>query len=393
MTGDTEPHDAGPHDAPPHGTQPGGALPTTRREEILAILGRDGTRRVTDLAAALGVTAVTVRRDIAQLADEGLVRRVHGGASLAAPEHPGRTSSGVVEGHDGLDETEPPVTATLGMVVPSLDYYWPGVLTGAREEAARLGARLVLRGSSYDPADDERQISWLVDQVGIDGLLCAPNLGGADGAALLAHLHRLDLPVVLVERTATVPPHHAPMESVSSDHALGAAMAVHHLASLGHRRVGLLVSEESPTAKHVRRGWLEACTQLGLPLDGTPDAASVNYRDAAWRESVDAVLDQCLATGTTALLVHSDPEAISLVERCEERGLAVPGTLSVVAYDDEVAGFANPPLTAVRPPRRSIGRAAVSLMVARLRDAGRPAHRVTVSPELLVRESSGPPSS
>ena len=351
------------------------SLPVTRRDQLLDVLRREGTVRVSDIASALGVTPVTVRRDITQLANEGLVRRVHGGATLlAAP--------------DGDEET--PVVATLGMVVPSLDYYYPGVLQGAREAAARLGVRLVLRGSSYQVEDDERQVTGLVETVGVDGLLIAPNLSGPGGDALLARLAGLDLPVVLLERTATIPPHNAPMESVVSDHALGASIAVHHLASLGHRRIGLAYSQASPTAPKVRTGWLSACEELGL--DAAPDLAMVNYRDPQWRAEVDRILDACLAAGTTALLVHSDPEAISLVERCEERGIRVPGQLSVVAYDDEVAGLANPPLTAVRPPRRSIGRTAVELLVGRLGEPARAVHRVTVTPELMIRESTAPPS-
>ena len=335
------------------------SLPVTRRDQLLDVLRREGTVRVSDIASALGVTPVTVRRDITQLANEGLVRRVHGGATLLAPP--------------GGDE-ETPAVATLGMVVPSLDYYYPGVLQGAREAAARLGVRLVLRGSSYQVEDDERQVTGLVETVGVDGLLIAPNLSGPGGDALLARLAGLDVPVVLLERTATIPPHGAPMESVVSDHALGASIAVHHLASLGHRRIGLAYSQASPTAPKVRTGWLSACEELGL--DAAPDLSMVNYRDPHLaRRRSDRILDACLAAGTTALLVHSDPEAISLVERCEERGIRVPGQLSVVAYDDEVAGMANPPLTAVRPPRRSIGRTAVELLVGpagRARSGGAP---------------------
>ena len=350
------------------------SLPVTRRDQLLEILRREGTVRVSDVAGALGVTPVTVRRDITQLANEGLVRRVHGGATLL-------TTS---------DEEQPSAVATLGMVVPSLDYYWPGVLQGAREAAARLGVRIVLRGSSYEVEDDERQVTGLVETVGVDGLLVAPQLSAPGSPALLARLAGLDLPVVLVERTATVPPHHAPMESVVSDHALGASIAVHHLAALGHRRIGLACTRLSPTAPKIRTGWLAACEDLGL--DATVDLSVESYRDPQWRTEVDRILDACLASGSTALLMHSDPEAISLVERCEERGIRVPGQLSVVAYDDEVAGLADPPLTAVRPPRRSIGRAAVELLVSRLHDPGRPVHRVTVTPELMVRGSTAPPT-
>jgi DNA-binding LacI/PurR family transcriptional regulator len=71
----------------------------------------------------------------------------------------------------------------------------------------------------------------------------------------------------------------------------------------------------------------------------------------------------------------------------------VPGDLSLVAYDDEIAGLFSPPLTAVRPPRRSIGRAAVRLVTDRLADPELPAHRVVISPSLRIRESSAPPRS
>jgi DNA-binding LacI/PurR family transcriptional regulator len=177
---------------------------------------------------------------------------------------------------------------------------------------------------------------------------------------------------VLLERTATAGPHHEVFESVVTDHALGAAMAVRHLVALGHRKVGVALDRHSPTRPHVHRGWLEAAIECGIDTGATvesilPDARSPE-RDAA----LDAVLDRCLSTGTTAMLVHADAEAVALVQRCEERHLSVPGDLSIVAYDDEVAGLFSPPLTAIRPPRRSIGRPAVRLVADRLADPDGP---------------------
>lgn len=86
--------------------------------------------------------------------------------------------------------------------------------------------------------------------------------------------------------------------------------------------------------------------------------------------------------------MHSDPEAMGVVQHCEDRGIPVPGALSVVAYDDEVAGLFSPALTAVRPPRAWIGRAAVDLVLARWAEPGRPVHRVVVNPSLVVRDST-----
>jgi DNA-binding LacI/PurR family transcriptional regulator len=140
------------------------------------------------------------------------------------------------------------------MVVPSLDYYGPDVIRGVRQAATAAGARIVLRGATYQAADERRQLSWLVESVGVDGLLVAPTTTGDDGEALVRWLQEAPVPVVLVERAATVGPHRQAMESVVSDHSLGAAMAVRHLATLGHRRIGLITTAQSPTAPHVRRG-------------------------------------------------------------------------------------------------------------------------------------------
>jgi DNA-binding LacI/PurR family transcriptional regulator len=387
-------------------------LPVTRRAQLLDALHRQGTVRVADLVGTLGVTAVTVRRDIAQLAAEGLVQRVHGGATLVRrddADSAGAASSrgAAADGADGAsagsrgngtdplvgpsdDAGAPSPDRAVGMLVPSLDYYWPGVVRGAEEEARSLGMRVVLRGSSYESDDDRPHLERLLASSGADGLLVAPNMSSPRADEVVAWLAGSGVPVVLVERTATVGPHHEAVESVVTDHAHGAAMAVRHLAGLGHRRVGLVLSAKSPTARHVRAGWEQASEECGLE-SGTVDARVPEQRDPEWDRAIDAILDRCLETTTTALLVHSDPEAMAVVQRCEDRGLAVPGDLSVVAYDDEVAGFFSPALTAVRPPRTSVGRAAVSLLAARLADPDRPTHRVVISPTLRIRESSGPP--
>ena len=57
-------------------------LPAQRREAVLAELRTRGTLRVADIARTLGVSAVTVRRDVTQWADEGAIERVHGGIRL-----------------------------------------------------------------------------------------------------------------------------------------------------------------------------------------------------------------------------------------------------------------------------------------------------------------------
>ena len=348
-----------------------GPLQVARRNRLLEALRRDGVLRISDLTGTLGAAAVTIRRDIAEMAEAGLVRRVHGGVALPEPE----------------DEAGETAAQRIGMLVPSAEYYYPTVAAAAKDAARDLGIEVVLRTSSYDAEDELPLLERLVDQ-GAEALIVTPRMDAPTTDRTIEWLAEAEIPVVLLERTATAGPYLTMLESVVTDHALGAAMAVNHLMLLGHRRIGAVLAEHSPTTPHVRRGWLDALG--GKP--GKVDAMVPDAKSAASAKALDAVLDAVAATGTTALLVHADAEAMALVQRCEMRGLAVPGDLSVVAYDDQVADICTPALTAVRPPLQAIGQAAVRLVIDRLNDPERPAHRVAISPSLQIRQSTARPA-
>lgn len=371
--------------------KPRGPHQVARRALLLDALQRHGVLRISELTGTLGATAVTIRRDIAHLAAEGVVRRVHGGVALVAPNNAPLANDPATTG-TARHNTRSRAERSLGMLVPSLDYYWPDVARGAEEAARELNMRLILRGSSYQTEDDQPQLARLVDQLNVNGLIVAPRMDAPTTGRTLEWMASAGIPVVLLERTTTPSPRQPILESVVSDHALGAAMAVHHLVSLGHRRIGAVLAETSPTSPHVHRGWLDAVTEYGLDANAAIGTVIPDVRLPESDAAIEKVLDQCLATRTTALLVHADAEAIALVQHCEKRNLAVPGDLSVVAYDDEVAGLFSPPLTAVHPPRRSIGQAAVRLVAERLAEPDRPAHRIIITPSMRLRESSAPPA-
>ena len=352
-------------------------LAAQRRELILAAVRAHGAVRLSDLADQLGVTAVTVRRDVTALADRGLVARVHGGITM--PHH----------------GDPPPVSRTahllVGMVAPSEDYYWPAVIQGAQTAVTAAGGRLALRTSRYDAVEDRRQVAQLLDR-GVQTLLVAPSTTGPAGLDLLRWLSGLSVPVVLIER---MPPPELPtigLDAAVTDHASGAGLAVRHLAALGHRAVGLVLSRLSPHREAIRAGWSAAVSSLDLPVDGVPAVDVPSYGSQGWARACDDVLDHCASAGVRALLVHADREAIGLVERARDRGSDVPGDLAVVAYDDEVAAAADPPLTAVRPQKHRLGALAAHLALARAADPlDRPVHRVALWPSLIVRESCGAP--
>ncbi|WP_233624595.1 substrate-binding domain-containing protein [Actinoplanes sp. ATCC 53533] len=348
-----------------------------RHERLLSELRQHGAVRVRELAHDLGVSELTIRRDIAALAARNLVTRVHGGATLPSQSRPtGRPR-------------QTAATLAIGMVVPSLDFYWPPIVTGARAAAAALGVNLQLRGSSYDPEEDRRQIGRLVAAGQVRGLLLAPSLDGADADRMIDWIGRLPVPTLLVERQPrrrTATPRQ--IEWVRSDHALGMEIAVQHLHEHGHRRIGLLLAEGSPTSAYLLQGWRTACADLDIS-EARVVGESVTLDRPGHRRIIQDVLAECRRSRISALIVHSDPHAIRVAQICAEAGLSIPDDLALVSYDDEIAHLGEPALTAIRPPKNHVGRLAVEVMVSRLRDGDRrPAQGVLVAPELVVRQSS-----
>ncbi|WP_378145120.1 substrate-binding domain-containing protein [Cnuibacter sp. UC19_7] len=352
-----------------------------RRERILAQLREKGSVSVSVLARQLGVSELTVRRDVNALAQQGLVTRVHGGATLRSV----------------LDTTRAPASGptpryVIGMVVPSLDYYWPQIVNGARAEAARLRTTLLLRASTYDARDQRRQVEALLRTPALDGLIVAPDTTGEGALDTLRWLDALPVPVVLAERRVPAAASALRLDSVASDHEVGAALAVRHLREAGHTRIGLFTQRDNPSRGPVEAGWWSALETLDLPRDAAR-LDGIRFDAPGRDEAMDEALELLERTRTSAVIVLPDPQALALEQHAVDRGIRVPRDLAIVAYDDDVARFGDPAITAIRPPKESVGREAVRLLVSRIEaDDVRPTHRVRLGPELHVRQSSLPSS-
>lgn len=340
-----------------------------RRARILDLVRELGTVRVIDLAERLGLAAVTVRRDVAALADSGLLHRSHGSVSMP------RTEPAARPGRDRV----------VGMLVPTMGTYFDEIIDGARSAATAAGARLVLGIAPYGAGDDRAQVDQLLES-GVDGLLVTPNWSPDDPSGSSAWISELPVPTVLVERRAPADSACAELDSVGSDHHHGVMLALRHLAGLGHGSVMLAARKDTWTALQVRAGYSETVRLLGLDPQPVIDIEHPG-RDS---DLVAQRIAEGAAVGVRAVLVHNDQEAIQLVPLLRARGMKVPGDVALVSYDDVFAALAAPPLTAVAPPKRGVGAAALDLLLRRLSSGDElPVHHVELLPELKVRASSG----
>ncbi|MGC4938459.1 GntR family transcriptional regulator [Kribbella sp. DT2] len=316
---------------------PGGKLPTEQQ-----------------LADEQGVSLNTVRRAVDLLVQDGLVYRRQGSGMYIA------------------DQVTGPL---VGVAVPSMTYYYPRIIVGIERELAAQGGQMMLRSTEWDMAEEERAIESLIG-AGVAGLIVAPDQpgGGRDGGGVRM-VEEAGLPIVLVERGLEDPA--TVHEFVGSNHAAGARAAVNHLKSLGHTRIGYLERPGPHTAPQV---------YAGLEDDVVLTRSTERWSTA----DADRLLDDLLGADVTGVICFADREANLLLTAALNRGIDVPRQLSVISYDDEVADLSDVPLTAVSPAKFEVGRLAVNVLRARLKDPEAPRQQISLVPRLIVRDSTGP---
>jgi len=271
--------------------------------------------------------------------------------------------------------------------VPTASYYYRGVVDGAKDAAGLAGVRLVLAVSEYDEAEELRTFRRMV-ALGLDGILVTPAEQRAEDCPLRRAVDESPVPVTVVERWWDLPTRGQVVDSVRSDHRHGAALAADHLLDLGHERLAVWTFGNAHVTE-VREGFAEAVGRRGAQAV----VPGLDHGD------VRRFLDEVLDAGVTAALVHPDELALQVAQAALDRGLDIPGSLSLVAYDDELASLGELPLTAVAPPKHALGFAAVDtcLRAVAHRAPARPtvparfpAQRIRLLPELVVRASTGP---
>jgi DNA-binding LacI/PurR family transcriptional regulator len=243
-----------------------------------------------------------------------------------------------------------------------------GLLRGAEAQARAGGSTLVIADTRESAELEAAHLERL--GASVDGVVLASSrLADADLVRLAERL-----PVVLFNRRVEGLP------SLATDSVDGSRQIVEHLVALGHRSIAYL---GGPTA-----AWSDGERWRGL--HGAAAAAGVRVLRrgpfAPTLESGPVAADVGLATGATALVAFNDLLAIGVLRRLEERGIPVPGQISVVGFDDIFgADFCHPPLTTVAGPVEEAGRALVDVLLA-----GRdPGPVLTFPIHLRVRSSTG----
>ncbi|HEY65001.1 MAG TPA: LacI family transcriptional regulator [Caldilineae bacterium] len=272
-------------------------------------------------------------------------------------------------------------TYTLGLVVTTIsDPFVDRIVEGIEDIATGLGYSVFLCSSHADP-EREMAVVETFHRRRVDGVIV---LASRVGHLYSERLQELGVPIVLINSQASG----EYLYSVSADDEGGARQAVRHLLDLGHRRIGYIGSGFRPPSNQRRlNGYLTELERAGVPVD--PELIIIPET----REDVEngrAALPCLVEAGATAVFCYNDRTAIGVLVAARERGISVPGDLSVVGFDDiEASWYVTPALTTIHQPQVEMGRQAMHMVMDLL--AGKAVSDLLLPCQLVVRESTASP--
>jgi LacI family transcriptional regulator len=273
----------------------------------------------------------------------------------------------------------------MGLLVLDMgNPFFVDVARGAERAAREAGLGVMVCNSAQSPSEEADYLSLFAEQR-VRGVLLTPS--DASGRNIEA-FRRNGIPFVLVDRVAE-----GTTEcSVSVDDVGGGPPADRHLVDAGHRSIAYVSGPPGLSQVRDRRtGALNALSEAGLGPENLRELPTERLDVAAGRDAGARLLG--LAERPTAVFCANDLLALGVLQAMFAAGVAVPGDLAIVGYDDiEFAAAAAVPLTSVRQPAVTMGALAAELLLEEI-DAesavGPHEHRrVVLQPELVVRHSS-----
>jgi LacI family transcriptional regulator len=284
--------------------------------------------------------------------------------------------------HDGARRLRTGRSETLGLVTPDVSNPFFALLASAVAGSAWEVGFDLLVWNSEDRVEREVTSVRRLRSSYIDGLL------------MVTH-HKTDK--VLIERLSETGPIVLLDEDVPGiaasrvfvDNQEGSRQATCTLLEMGHTRIAHVgAPSDLMTAGLRRAGWWQALTEAGLTA---PDSYYLHgWINQDFGRSALAQLMK-LPTPPTALFVGADEIAFGIIAESHRLGIAIPGDLSLIAFDGLPIGeLLDPPLSTVVQPIKEMGRTGVQLLLRQLKDAAAKPKHVILPVKLEMRASAAP---
>lgn len=271
-------------------------------------------------------------------------------------------------------------TFTVGVLVPDLnDNYVSQVLSGVEEVLIEEGYFYLTASHRRKPDLIEEYPRLLMDR-SVEGFILIDTMLD----------HSMKLPVVSVAGHRKL----AGVTNVVLDQRRAAELAMRHLYELGHRKIAFMRGgSHSSDADERWECYMAVARELKLAV---PPELTVQVQLKVSTPDmgvgpVNQLLDRRIRF--TALVCYNDMSAIGAIRTFKDHGVRVPEDVSVVGFDDvQFAAYQQPRLTTIRQPVNEMGMTAARSLLKRIRNEEKFTDRVSILPELVIRESTSEPN-
>ncbi len=249
-------------------------------------------------------------------------------------------------------------THAIGLSISALQNpYFANLVHSIEKRASARGYSLVMGDSHDDERVEGALLSTLMDRR-VDGMIIAP--APHSESSNLPRVLRDGTPVVLIDRHADVD-----CDQVAPDNLEPTRLITSHLIDRGHAHIAAVTGLPGIQSTDERiRGFESAIANADPAVKATMVVGNSKAKDAY--SAVHRLFSNASAR-PTALVVLNNAMTIGSMHALMDLGLKVPTDVALVCYDDfEWADAFEPRLTAIEQDVKSMGRAAVDLLIDRI---------------------------
>ncbi len=273
-----------------------------RLTEIRNLKNGDPLPSERQLAELFSCNHLTVRKALRLLEQDRLIHKV-----------PSRGN------YMGRKPPEPGESNLAAFLFPDDEVYYYSLFASLEKEFSAMNLHLLVHLTNSNEAK-ERAILSSLDSLGVQAVISVPNPQCADA------YRKLGIPVVFLDTF----PMGSDFPFVMSDNRGGALAAVEYLCSLGHRRIAHIGFSYDRTSELRRAGFLEALERHRIPLPGCFDKRQGSSRE--WGFYAARELFESGEAIPSAVFCDNDTIAAGVVRYCSEKGIPIPGALSVIGF-------------------------------------------------------------
>lgn len=273
-------------------------------------------------------------------------------------------------------------TMLLGVIVREItDPFFAMAVEAVSTEALARGYNVVL-GSAHSKADEAIALRAVLETRHCDAILLLGDM--RDEPKFLEDLRASQTPIIALWHGSELDG----VPTVNIDNRAGMTAALEHLVDLGHTRIAFIGGRPLGDIRERRTAYEQFLGERGIAV--SEDYVKHVTNDPAGGDSALRTL-LALDEPPTAVVCSTDHLATGVLHAAAELGIAVPGALSVVGFDDiPISSYTVPPLTTVHMPVSEMTAVAASLAMDEPEDGAAPVDNVVVWPSLVIRKSTGP---